>query len=81
MKKIWGCKIGEVDLAKLPYGADTPMRDAVRSAYKKLTGEEPDFIFSGWGEELTEPERRVANEKPSEVYLIGATMGGGKDRS
>ncbi len=55
--KIWSCKIGEVDIAKLPDGADQPMRKAVREAYIKLTGEEPTFIFSGWGAELTDIER------------------------
>lgn len=54
---IWGCKIGEIDRARLPLGADLPMRRAVRDAYYVLTGEEPRFIFSGWGESLTEGER------------------------
>ncbi len=55
--KLWSCKIGEVANKKVPGGADKPMRDAVRKAYKELTGEEPKFIFSGWGAELTKRER------------------------
>ena len=61
--KIWGCKIGEVDDQELPDGADSPMREAVRIAYRKLTGHEPHFIFSGWGEELTRTEREVVTER------------------
>jgi len=56
-KNIWACKIGEIDSAKLPKGSDAPMRKAVEEAYWRLTGEYPDFIFSGWGAELTESER------------------------
>ena len=59
--KIWDCKIGEIDEAKLPSGSDAPMRNAVRRAYKELTGEEPKFIFSGWGAELTDTERDIVN--------------------
>lgn len=66
MKKIWECKIGEVDAAKLPKGADLPMREAVAVAFFELTGERCNFIFSGWGAELTEPERAVIeNREPS----------------
>jgi hypothetical protein len=54
---IWSCKIGEV--TSTPGGADFPMREAVRAAYLAVTGEEPTFIFSGWGAELTESERAV----------------------
>jgi hypothetical protein len=59
---IWECKIGEADRKLLPEGADSPMRNAIREAYFKLTGHEPDFIFSGWGAELTETERQVTDE-------------------
>lgn len=61
--KIWTCKIGEIDGSKLPAGADNPMRDAISRAYRELTGEDPKFLFSGWGGELTEGERRVVDEK------------------
>lgn len=59
--KIWQCKIGES--VSVPNGADAPMREAVARAYKELTGEEPTFIFSGWGAELTEPERAVVEDR------------------
>lgn len=61
--KIWDCKIGEADVSRLPDGADGPMRIAVKKAYEELTGVEPDFIFSGWGGELTEAERAVVEDR------------------
>lgn len=63
MSKIWSCKIGEVDESKIPRGGDMPMRIAVEKAYLELTGEEPKFLFSGWGGELTEGERAVINDE------------------
>lgn len=59
--KIWSCKIGET--ASIPDGADAPMRQAVVRAYREITGTEPEFIFSGWGAELTEPERAVVEDR------------------
>jgi hypothetical protein len=61
--KVWECKVGEIDASKLPNGADQPMRRAVYDAYVALTGEEPKFLFSGWGAELTEVEREVVEGK------------------
>lgn len=70
--KIWECKIGECDSKQLPNGSDLPMRQAVREAYRKLTGQEPEFIFSGWGAELTESERDVAYDwKTKEKHHVG----------
>lgn len=63
-KKIWTCKIGEVCDHKLPPGSDLPMRQAIKKAYYELTGEWPEFVFSGWGGELTDVEREVAYKKP-----------------
>ena len=60
--KIWSCKIGEC--ASVPEGADHPMRKAIERAYEEITGEKPVFIFSGWGAELTEPERAVVENRP-----------------
>jgi hypothetical protein len=70
--KIWDCKIGEVDA--IGSGMDLPMRAAVAKAYHEITGEEPDFIFSGWGGQLTEPERAVVeNREPrDEARLVMA---------
>jgi len=61
--QIWSCKIGEVDEEVPPKGADYPLRQAVKKAYKKLTGEDPKFCFSGWGAKLDEIEREVADGK------------------
>lgn len=61
--KIWSCKIGEVEDESLPPGADLPMREAIRRAYVEITGHAPDFIFSGWGAELTDSERAVVEDR------------------
>lgn len=64
--KIWSCKIGEIDEAALPEGADAPMRAAVETAYRELTGYSSVFCFSGWGATLDEGERAVVeNREPS----------------
>lgn len=60
--KIWTCKIGEVEFDQ--HGADAPMREAIRRAYMEVTGQEPKFIFSGWGGELEECERAVVENRP-----------------
>lgn len=74
--KIWSCKIGEIDPDKLPHPGDPPMRAAVERAYRELTGEEATFVFSGWGAELTEPERAVLEDRiPSDVYEQGWRAG------
>lgn len=65
MTDIWKCKIGEVESIHTHSGGggDLVMRDAVAKAYRELTGQDPDFIFSGWGAELTEPERAVVENR------------------
>lgn len=60
---IWECKIGSSELRPLPMGSDLPMRQAVREAYLKLTRENPEFIFSGWGATLTPSELIVVEHK------------------
>lgn len=35
------------------------MREAVARAYREVTGQEPRFIFSGWGAILADSERAV----------------------
>ena len=57
--KIWQCKIGEIEELPNMNGPDYPMRRAVAQVYRELTGQEPKFIFSDWGAELSEPERAV----------------------
>lgn len=66
MTNIWTCKIGE-NVGELPDGADSPMRDAVIEAYRKLWGREPEFVFSGWGGALTQGERDCVNSYPEAV--------------
>lgn len=62
--QIWSCKIGECPEARVPPGADAPMRDAVAHTYTRITGHEPMFIFSGWNADLTEGEREVVENRP-----------------
>jgi hypothetical protein len=57
--KVWECRIGWAANADLPEGADGPMRAAVEEAYERITGRSPEFIFSGWGAELSVDEARV----------------------
>ena len=63
--KIWDCKIGEIEAANLPLSSDAPMRRAVEKAYFELTGQEPNFVLSGWGGELTDTERMIVEEPNS----------------
>lgn len=62
-KKMWHCEIGEVDGDKIPMGGDYPMRVAVAKAFKDLTGEDNIFIFSGWGNKLSEGRRAVVESR------------------
>jgi hypothetical protein len=59
---IWTCKVGEAGVLS-ESGLDFPMRQAVAAAFKEITGSEPDYIFSGWRGELTEPERAVVENR------------------
>lgn len=61
-ERIWSCKIGG-PVGELPPGSDWPMRQAVAEAYRRITGCNPEFTFSGWGAELTEPERAVVENR------------------
>lgn len=58
---IWECKVGLRDgkTAVLAGGSDAPMRDAVEKEFKRITGQDADFVFSGWGAELTKTQRHV----------------------
>jgi hypothetical protein len=63
-ENIWFCKIGG-KTGDLRHGADLPMRTAIRHAFREITGSDEEFLFSGWGGSLTEPERAVVeNRKP-----------------
>lgn len=61
-ERIWTCKIGG-KVNGLPKGADGPMRRAVQECFARMTGYEAEFCFSGWGGELTEPERAVVENR------------------
>ncbi|MDN5849112.1 MAG: hypothetical protein L0H63_05660 [Nitrococcus sp.] len=58
---LWACLIGDVDEAHLPRVADSPMRKAVAAEYRRLTGQAPTFIYSGWDGELRETEREAVD--------------------
>lgn len=62
VENIWTCKIGGL-VGELRKGADAPMRNAVEAMFKLLTGNNPKFIFSGWGGEITEAERAVVEDR------------------
>ena len=66
MKTSWSCLIGEFDRDLLPKGCDAPLREAVQEAYYKLTGEWPNFTFSGWGAQPDKGQRAVINNTPLE---------------
>lgn len=73
-EQIWTCTVGGV-AGQLPLGADSPMRDAVQAAFQRITGNCPEFTFSGWGAKLTEPQRavvenRMCNEEHHRDWLV-----------
>lgn len=57
----WECKIGisPGTPVTLPGGSDFPMRTAIEAAFIQVTGQEPEYCFSGWGAELTEGEKEA----------------------
>ena len=64
---VWSCKIGTLAGLVLPDGADLPMREAVERAYKRMTGQDSKFNFSGWGGKLDKIELEVAlGKEPGE---------------
>lgn len=58
-REAWSCTIGDLAGVEIPPGADLPMRDAVRDAYIRLTGKEPQACFSGWGATFDAGQREV----------------------
>ena len=63
MHEAWECKIGSTNGVHIPFGADFPMRQAVREAYTRITGEQPEAVFSGWGAKFSESERAVIENR------------------
>ena len=49
---VWTCAIGPTDRDTLDACADAPMRDAVREAFRRVTGHDADIIESGWDGEF-----------------------------
>lgn len=71
---IWTCKVGG-PANHLPHGADSPMRKAVQDVFAQLTGRGATFCFSGWGGQLTEPERAVVeNRLPSPEFAADCRL-------
>lgn len=76
---IWYCKIGGKipDEVWEPGGHCTPddptLREPVQRAYEERFGVEAEFVFSGWGQQLSEPERAaVENRVPAvDLFAIG----------
>ena len=68
--KMWTCKVGEAPESKIPRAADGPMRRAVAFAFQSLTGVEPTFVFSGWGDQLDESERAVVENREPDYRKI-----------
>jgi hypothetical protein len=65
-ERIWFCKVGgEADFFES--GADQPMRRAIAKAFREVTGRDPQFTFSGWGQELTESERAVVEDREPKI--------------
>lgn len=60
--QVWKCKVGIKGSVNLPFGADFPMRQAIKRAFKEITGVDAEFCFSGWNASLEETEIRVVED-------------------
>lgn len=52
MKNYWQCEIGPIERSKIPFGSDSPLRNAVENKFIEMFGEQAEICSSGWG--LTE---------------------------
>lgn len=52
----WECKVGIKGNVEIPGGADWPMRQAIRKAFRDILGVDAEFCFSGWNAELDDIE-------------------------
>lgn len=69
-RHIWSCKVGG-EIEAIPESGDNEMRTAVGDQFRELTGTHPEFIFSGFGAHLTEPELAVVeNREPTHAHEI-----------
>jgi hypothetical protein len=76
---MWICKIGARSGAmRLASGVDEVMRKAAREAFRSVTGMDAEFIFSGWGGDLTEAEKLIVDDRVPEMmdHHIFAGPGG-----
>jgi len=66
--RYWMCIIGPVDKAELPGGADSPFRNVVEEAFRKMFGREDTACWSGWGltQKRMEEVQEVWNKEPEE---------------
>ena len=56
-KCYWIGIIGETEHWKLPSGADSPMRKAIKKAFKEITGHDDEILYSGWSADADAVER------------------------
>lgn len=64
---IWSCKIGTMENCIIPKGSDLLMRKAVEQAFKKITGLDCEFNFTGFSAELTESELAVVEDREPNI--------------
>ena len=60
--RVWTCKLVIDDGQPMPMGFDGPPRDAAVRAVERA-GFEVVSMFSGWGGQLTEIERKIVDER------------------
>jgi hypothetical protein len=63
-KEYWFCLIGPIEKEKVHQGGDFPLRQAVKDAFERTTGEDAEMCSSGWGvdEEEAEAMRKAQND-------------------
>lgn len=69
---VWQCRIGSA--SQLPPGADGPLRDAVEAAYEQLVGKSAEACFSGWGNEFSESELAVIQNRLPDPELCAVVI-------
>lgn len=47
--EFWYCIIGAIDRNVVPFGGDSPLREAVEDKFIEMFGEEANKCSSGWG--------------------------------
>lgn len=65
---IWTCKVGCLKEIDLPNAADLPMREAIAKAFLEITGQECEFLFSGWGGSLDKFELAVVKNDDNLIF-------------